>query len=118
MAADTPHINLPGDATPCPPWCESIQCHETDSRDRFHQRLCLVPVIVRHLDAAMATITLEPVEACVTIFKNAVHDDELWVSIEVGDEGPGITVSRESAQRLHQVLGEVLALLEGTSPRS
>ena len=36
MAADTPHINLPGDATPCPPWCESIQCHETDSRDRFH----------------------------------------------------------------------------------
>ena len=104
---------LPPERTPCPAWCDRTQCQEADPADCYHQRVTLLPVVLRHVEplpSGNVTARPEAVEASVAVFTSALDEtDEIWVAVEMGEYGRGITVTRESALRLHRALGECIA---------
>lgn len=87
--------------TPCPPWCEQIQCQEANPADRFHQRIEVVPVVHREVGGMAAAD-----ELAVVIFTSAAKADEVWIGLDLGEGVASITVSVESSKR---VLGAVAA---------
>lgn len=98
----------------CPPWCDGDQCQEPDLRDRYHQYVRQLPVVARVRQPTPAGDIVgraEGDEATIAFFTSATDsDDELWIAIELSESGTGFTVTRESAQRIYRILGEVLTL--------
>ncbi|MFN3948468.1 DUF6907 domain-containing protein [Microbacterium sp.] len=95
------------DVTPCPPWCEQVQCQEMEPADRCHQRMAVVPVVFRDPDG-MAAAT----ELVVVTFTSATARDEVWVALNLGEGLSNITLSAESAVRHRRRLVQVLQAAE------
>lgn len=97
-------------ATPCPPWCEQIQCREDDPADRFHQRIEVVPVVHRQISGKTFAD-----ELAVVIFTSASGPDETWIGLDLGEGVASITVSVESSWRLLRALAAATAEGMGAS---
>lgn len=104
----------PYEASPCPPWCEQLQCQEPRPEDRLHQLARTVPVTLRRRYSAGSGVNArpEPAELNVVVFTSATAPDETWVSLDVGDWSSTIAVTLESMRRVHAVLGKVLSAAE------
>jgi hypothetical protein len=104
----------PHEASPCPPWCERLQCQEPRPEDRFHQLARTVPVTLRrrHPTGSGVDTRPEPAVLNVVVFTRATAPDETWVSLDVGDWSSTIAVTLESMRRVHAVLGKVLSAAE------
>lgn len=92
--------------TPCPPWCEQIQCREADPADRYHQRLVVLPVVYREVGGTMAAA-----ELALVVFTSATANDDIWIGLDLGEDVASITVSAESATRLIRALGDALRVV-------
>ena len=89
--------------SPCPPWCDQVQCQETNLADRCHQRMAVVPVVFRDSDG-VAAVT----ELVVVTFTSANVRDDVWVGLDLGEGLANITISLESAERLiRQLLSQL-----------
>ncbi len=90
--------------TPCPPWCDQVQCQEPNPADRGHQRMAEVPVVFRKSDGTPAVT-----ELVVVIFTSSSVRDEVWVAFNLGEGSANLTFSIESAERLRRQLAQVLS---------
>jgi len=88
--------------SPCPPWCDQVQCQETNPADRCHQRMAVVPAVFRESDGTAA-------ELVVATFTSATVGDEVWVGLDLGEGLSNITISVESAGRFARELTATLA---------
>lgn len=104
-----PHAVDPSEA---PVWCDGERCLEPDPRDRFHERSGPVlngvtRILERHgLSARASAARCEVHPVLVT---SATEPDEVWISVELGEVGPGITLSVETARRLLPILHDLVA---------
>lgn len=102
--------------TPCPVWCDGVQCQEPLAADRYHQTGWIVPVILREYnrtaDGALQSAAVSG-DLNIAVFTSATDpSDEVWISFDEGHRHSSITVSLESAQRLHRALGGLLGQVE------
>lgn len=94
--------------TPCPPWCEYLQCREDNPADRYHQRFVVLPIVRRQrADVAVAD------ELAVVLFTSATTSDDVWIGFDLGEGRASITLSIESAQRMHRQLAAALRAASG-----
>ena len=97
----------------CPFWCEGIQCKSPLPADRHHQSAASkFPAVAFSTvyDELQGELRELVGSTDVDLVVNQRHPgDYLWVS--VGTEDRAIEISLESARRLHQKLGSLLAFV-------
>lgn len=104
------------DRTPCPPWCDGVQCRQAMPEDRRHQAAEEFGVVreeVAYRDGQRA-VYATGVDMHLVMFTNAVpkhdgaSDDEIWFMLGAELFRDTFTLTVESAWRLWRVLGEML----------
>lgn len=63
---------------------------------------------MRRLAAEAARAVAEVATANVVLFTSAAQADEVWCALDLGEDAIDITVTLESAERLHRMLGRLI----------
>ncbi len=83
-----------------PAWCDGRQCKDDDPRDRQHQAERWVPAIWSG-DGSAGAVAMD---IYMTVYKGIESNSDTWIHFGSAENGQGITITLESAQRLHREL--------------